>query len=146
MKCPYCGAMNQDNICEFCDSELSKEQTTIPISNHFYGYTMEQSSNTKSFNSTIDKVNKKETPLWVWILGWICIFPLPLTILFLRKKDRTPALKYSMIVFVWILYFLIGFSSDTETIPQQPEPPYAFLSQLVVQCCFVCYNQSMMWN
>ncbi len=26
---------------------------------------------------------KKGTPTWLWVLGWICIFPLPLTILLL---------------------------------------------------------------
>lgn len=31
-------------------------------------------------------VAPKKRKTWLWVLGWICIFPLPLTILMLRKK------------------------------------------------------------
>lgn len=57
---------------------------------------------------------KKGTTTWVWVLGWICIFPLPLTILLLRKKDMKPGLKYGIIAAAWILYLIIGLSGDSE--------------------------------
>lgn len=57
---------------------------------------------------------KKGTPTWLWVLGWICIFPLPLTILLLRKKDMKPALKYGIIAAAWILYLIIGLSGTSE--------------------------------
>lgn len=67
---------------------------------------------------------KSGAPMWLWVLGWICIFPVPLTILMLRKKDMKPAVKYSIIAVAWIVYLLIGFggsgsdSSKTETTNQ----------------------------
>ena len=97
MKCPHCGATSQEGICEFCDSVLYQEIPTITISN-----------STKSAT--------KETPLWLWILGWLCIFPLPMTILFLRKKNMKPSIKYGLIVSAWILYVMIGLSGESETI------------------------------
>ena len=53
---------------------------------------------------------------WLWVLGWICIFPVPLTILLLRKKNMKPAVKYGIIAVAWLLYFIIGSTGgETET-------------------------------
>lgn len=49
---------------------------------------------------------------WLWVLGWIFIFPLPLTILMLRKNTINPKIKYGIIIAAWILYLLIGVTSD----------------------------------
>lgn len=174
MKCPNCGIETQNKICEFCGSEISREEATINITNNVFGQPS-QKSNEESFvgkcpkcgsskinfkrervgtatrstsrknvlgfgrkgqslsqtayrtvglcqdcgftwnpNGTDTNRGKKGTPTWVWILGWICIFPLPLTILLLRKNDMKPILKYVIIVAVWILYFIIGLSGDSE--------------------------------
>ena len=50
----------------------------------------------------------KKRKTWLWVLGWLLIFPVPLTILMLRKKDMKPAVKYGIIAAGWIVYFLIG--------------------------------------
>jgi len=50
----------------------------------------------------------KKRKTWLWVLGWLFIFPVPLTILMLRKKDMKPAVKYGIIAAGWIVYFLIG--------------------------------------
>lgn len=63
-----------------------------------------------------EKPKKRKT--WLWVLGWICIFPVPLTILMLRKKDMKPALKYGIIAVAWLAYLLIGMggnNSNTDT-------------------------------
>jgi len=65
-----------------------------------------------------DENSQKKRKTWLWVLGWICIFPLPLTILLLRKKDMKPALKYGIIAAAWIIYLLIGIAgggTDTNT-------------------------------
>lgn len=41
-------------------------------------------------------------------MGWLFIFPLPLTLIFL-KKDIKPAIKYGIIAIAWIVYLIIGF-------------------------------------
>lgn len=74
-------------------------------------------------NATNNSSGKKT---WLWVLGWICIFPLPLTILLLRKKDMKPALKYGIIAVAWLLFFVIGMSmsGNSETdVPQTDTPP-----------------------
>ncbi len=72
-------------------------------------------------NSTTKGTGKKT---WLWVLGWICIFPLPLTILLLRKKDMKPAVKYGIIAVAWILFLIIGMSGNgkTDSTPQKTSP------------------------
>ena len=60
---------------------------------------------------------------WLWVLGWICIFPVPLTILMLRKKDMKPAVKYGIIAAAWLLFFVIGLSGNNETDTPQTDVP-----------------------
>ncbi len=50
---------------------------------------------------------KKRNTL-LWVLGWLCIFPLPLTILLLRKKEMAPGKKYGFIVAVWSVYLIMA--------------------------------------
>ena len=61
-------------------------------------------------NSQSVQPQPKKRRTWLWVLGWIFIFPVPLTILMLRKKDMKPVLKYGIIAAAWIVYLLIAFS------------------------------------
>lgn len=54
----------------------------------------------------------KKNRLWLWVLGWIFIFPVPLTILMLRKKDMKPAIKYGIIAVAWLIYLAIGLNPN----------------------------------
>lgn len=56
-----------------------------------------------SCNKSFQNVEPKNR-LWLWILGWIFIFPLPLTILLNRNKTMNQVLKWVIIVFAWLLY------------------------------------------
>lgn len=68
---------------------------------------------------------------WLWVLGWICIFPLPLTILLLRKKDMKPVVKYGIIAVAWVLFFVIRMSGNSKTdVPQTDVPPHTESSQV----------------
>ena len=60
---------------------------------------------------------------WLWVLGWIFIFPVPLTILMLRKKDMKPAVKYGIIAAAWLLFFVIGMSGNSEADTPQTDVP-----------------------
>ena len=107
MKCPSCGADAKGKFCEYCGSEVPKNNnTTINITNNFYG-------SSKSVNQV-----KPKKKTWLWVLGWICIFPVPLTILLLRKNSMKPIVKYCIIALAWLIYILIGISGDSTT--QEP--------------------------
>ena len=139
MKCPNCGAeIKSTNFCEYCGSQITvdmrKEQEALDKllcpkcgssnvtyyrenqgevreknSKHFIYKTVglcKDCGNTWFTNSEQPKQRKT----WLWVLGWIFIFPVPLTILLLRKKDMNAILKYGLIALAWIVYLIIGFS------------------------------------
>ena len=73
--------------------------------------------------------NANDTPkaqrrTWLWVLGWIFVFPVPLTILMLRKKDMKPILKYGIIIIGWLLYFGLVKSGNSNN-SSKPEIPSA---------------------
>ena len=56
----------------------------------------------------LEKPKKRRT--WLWVIGWLCMFPVPLTILMLRKKDMDPKLRYGIIAAGWLVYLALGMS------------------------------------
>ena len=70
---------------------------------------------------------KKKMPTWVWVLGWLFIFPLPLTFLMLRKKDISPALKYGIIALGWIAYLIMGLGGGVKG--KKTEEPVAIVQE-----------------
>lgn len=118
MKCPNCGGESTGIFCEYCGSEMPKEKTTINITNNYFvnsGKDMEPEQKTAPKVST----QKPKRKTWLWVLGWICVFPVPLTILMLRKNNMKPIAKYGIIVAAWLLFFVIGFSGKGEA--EEPE-------------------------
>lgn len=67
----------------------------------------------------------KKRKTWLWVLGWLFIFPIPLTILMLRKKDMKPALKYGIIAAGWIVYLLLAYGgqANNKQSSTTSEPP-----------------------
>lgn len=57
----------------------------------------------------------------IWVLGWILMFPIPLTILLLRRRNTLkPTILYGGIAAAWIAYLAIGLfggrgSNDTSS-------------------------------
>ena len=56
----------------------------------------------------------KKRKTWLWVLGWICIFPVPLTIIMLNKKDMNKKARYGIIAAGWILYLLLGLGGGSK--------------------------------
>lgn len=139
MSCPHCGAQlrvdsEQQHVqCEYCDSILliDNEQRHTQFDNsEEAGYRFEmgrqraqaemsrQSHNdlVRSDELTVPAAPVMQAPpakrrTWLWVLGWIFIPPLPLTILLIRKEDMKPIVKYAIIAAAWILYFAIARSN-----------------------------------
>lgn len=130
MVCPNCGASIQVDadkknlICNYCGNSLfvDDEVHHVQYDNaEEAGYQFEKGrqraqaeakqSGVQPYSQTIQQPPVKKRKTWLWVLGWIFIFPLPLTILLLRKKEMKPALKYGIIAAAWIVYLLIGLTS-----------------------------------
>jgi hypothetical protein len=140
MKCQNCGAeIGNNKICEFCGSQITadmqKEQEQInklgcpKCGSSNITFKRENQGEIRGKNSKqiihrtvgfckdcgatwyADGVEKKkDKKIWLWVLGWLFIFPLPLTIILIRKKEMNKILKYVIIAIAWIAYFAIGLS------------------------------------
>lgn len=106
--CPKCGSSNIKFDREKQREIREKKGTAVVRSTVGFcrdcGYT---------WHTTGSSNQPKKKKTWLWVLGWICIFPLPLTILLLRKKDMKPAFKYGIIAVAWIIYLLIGLGGNS---------------------------------
>ena len=73
-------------------------------------------------NGNAARVPKRRT--WLWILGWVFIFPIPLTIILFRNKKMKPFIKYGVIAAAWMIYLFIGAAAQSgETENQGTTPP-----------------------
>ncbi|MBR6005752.1 MAG: hypothetical protein IK063_05960 [Clostridia bacterium] len=141
MKCQACGAeIGNNTVCEFCGTQISaemkKEQEQLnkqvcpkcSSSNVVYGRENQGEIRNKNGKRVLHqtvalckdcgntwypngKVKPRQT--WLWVLGWIFIFPLPLTLILLKKKEMKPALKYGIIAAAWVLYLIIVISGNS---------------------------------
>ena len=151
MKCPYCGAeIVSGKFCEACGSqitvEMMKEQEQLNksgcpkcgSSNVSFRRENQGEIRGKKSKEIVHKTvgvckdcgytwypeggSEKKRKTWLWVLGWIFIFPLPLTLILVKKKDMKPAVKYGIIAAAWVIYLLIGiFGKPADT--QQPVVP-----------------------
>ncbi len=140
MKCPNCGAEVSGSICSFCGSQLSAEttqkaqcsncgSTNIAFKRENQGEIRGKNAKRivhrtvgycKDCGNTwyISEDAPKPRKTWLWVLGWIFIFPLPLTILLLRKKEMQPFIKYPIIAIAWIIYLIIGVANKPSNIEE----------------------------
>ena len=128
MVCPNCGASlqvdaDQKNLtCSYCGNGLyvDDEVKHVQYDNaEETGYQFEkgrqraQAEATRvqqqTFNMNFGKPPKKRKT-WLWVLGWIFIFPVPLTILMLRNQKLSRPVKIGIIVAAWIVYLIIGLA------------------------------------
>ena len=153
MKCPSCGAeITAGRFCESCGSQITPDMlrdqeilnkqgcpkcgsTNIQIRRENQGEIREKNSK-KVLHQTVafckdcgytwyPNGQQKPRKTWLWVLGWIFIFPLPLTLILLKKKNLHPAIKYGVIAVAWILYLLFAFfgkTSDDKTTLAPTEP------------------------
>ena len=98
-KCPACGGEfpvdpSQDcTVCRYC-------QQPVITANAIRNYQMNHMNDRAGFTNPAP-VPPQEPPkkrrTWLWVLGWIFCFPIPLTILMLRNKTMNPKVKYGII-------------------------------------------------
>ena len=67
----------------------------------------------------------KTRKTWLWVLGWIFIFPVPLTIL-MFNSERTESIdkkiRIGIVAIAWLLYFAIGFAGSANNMRTTKEP------------------------
>ena len=122
-KCGNCGTVFEDgNFCPKCGVKAGAKAKKCPKCGAEYfsaacpdcGYTNKAGSTTVVHtNTAAQPVKKRKT--WLWVLGWIFIFPIPLTILMVRNQRLNKWVKIGIIAVAWILYLIIAFTGGGST-------------------------------
>ena len=64
---------------------------------------------------------KRKRRTWLWILGWIFIFPVPLTILVMRNKRLNEKLRTGIIIATWIIFVALMVTANESGIGSKLE-------------------------
>lgn len=129
MKCPNCGAETNAAVCEYCGTQVKNPQGSCKrCGSTNLSFRRENQGEVKGKNSkqivhrTVgvckdcgytwfeDGVASPKRKTWLWVLGWIFIFPLPLTILMVKNKKLKLWAKILIIAAAWAVYLLIAFA------------------------------------
>lgn len=126
-KCGNCGTVFEEgNFCPRCGVKAGAKAKKCPNCGAGYfsaacpdcGYTNKTGNTTVVYaNTATQPVKKRET--WLWVLGWIFIFPIPLTILMVRNQRLNKWVKIGIIAVAWILYLIIAFTGGGTTNNQE---------------------------
>ncbi|MBQ3330718.1 MAG: hypothetical protein IJG87_06020 [Ruminococcus sp.] len=121
--CPHCGAQlkidsgQQKVKCGFCDSEMLIEQQEPRYINHSFERERPQERQQFTYVQPLSvepvpqpsALPKKRHTVW-WVLGWIFIFPLPLTIIVSRSSKLNLIAKIVIIALSWLVYLILALS------------------------------------
>lgn len=129
MKCPNCGAEITGPVCEYCGTQINNPQgcckrcgsPNLSFKRENQGEIKGKKAN-RIVHRTVgvckdcgytwyeDETPEPKRKTWLWVLEWIFIFPLPLTILLAKNKKMKTWLKILIIAAAWIAYLLIAFA------------------------------------
>ena len=118
-RCPNCATEYYSAACPNCGYTANSRYTYSPIT-----------PNTPVMPDTAFSQPEKKRKTWLWVLGWIFIFPVPLTVLLIKNQKLSKGLRIGIIAAAWIVYFLIGLSggSTADSNPESTQPPTAITS------------------
>ena len=128
--CPKCGANlrvdadRQSAFCEYCGAQIliDDEVQHLKIDNaESAGYAFEkgrqraqnEAQAQRYYSAQPQPAPKKNKKIVWWVLGWIFIFPIPLTIIIARNKKLKTGVKVAIIIAAWLVYLLIGIVGGT---------------------------------
>ena len=135
-KCTNCGGeltvdpSQETAVCQYCGASfvVSKAVQNYNVTHNSYTTNVINDNRKSAFEAMLDYRNEQEERKYriaeenrkrresekkkrnhtiLWVLGWIFIFPVPLTILMLRKKDLDNKIKYGIIAAGWIVYIIM---------------------------------------
>ena len=145
--CPKCSANlrvdadMQSAFCEYCGAELliDDEVQHLQIDNaESAGYAFEkgrqraQQEAQMPMEYSAPLAPKKNKKMVWWVLGWIFIFPIPLTIIISRNQKLKTGVKIGIIAVAWIVYLMIGIVGNVTKGNEQadstaPQTSYSIL-------------------
>ena len=129
-KCNNCGTVFTDGAhCPHCGVKIGQQARICPKCHTQYysnacptcGFVPNNSpaNHTGQPVRSVQPVQpvKPKRKTWLWVLGWIFIFPLPLTLILVKKQNIKKGLKLGIIIAAWVVYAIfaiIGMASNSD--------------------------------
>lgn len=103
--CPNCGTEYYTNACPNCgyNGTKSNNNNSSPTM-HVYYSTQTADTGIAANSAAAAKKGRSCLSTCLWILGWIYIFPVPVTILVRRNQKMSKVLKIILIAAAWFVY------------------------------------------
>ena len=103
------------NTCRNCNRKIEDDALVCPYCGCVVKKGSNRGANQSAQSVTRSSVNNggvsdKKRKTWLWIIGWIFIFPIPLTILMLRNQKFNKIAKIAIIAAAWVIYLIIASS------------------------------------
>ena len=142
MRCQNCGAEIEKNakFCQFCGSSISPQMirelellnkagcprcgsTNITFNREKQGEIKGKRGTTVvrstvgickdcGYTWQVTSAPPRKSKTWLWVLGWIFCFPIPITILIIKSNKMSSKQKYGLIAALWIAFLLIGLANN----------------------------------
>lgn len=85
-----------------------------------------------------DQPPKKKRKTWLWVLGWLFIFPVPLTILMLQpERTLDKEVRYAIIAAAWILFAIFVAGSKNQNSENSQKPAVESTSNFDINTLYV---------
>lgn len=102
-KCPRCGAEYYSAACPDCGYINNNNNNNVNTSGA-------DRPTVIYADRVVQPVNVKKRRTWLWVLGWIFIFPVPLTVLMVRNQKLGKVEKIAIITAAWLIYLFFGYA------------------------------------
>jgi DNA-directed RNA polymerase subunit RPC12/RpoP len=119
--CPNCTATLQvdaekhEAVCEYCGSKFQVYDEATAQQEKAYNFEVGRMKAREEYgydNASFSGSQRKNSMLWLWVLGWIFCFPIPLTVLIVKTKKLKTPVKVALIAALWIFVFIVGATSE----------------------------------
>ena len=150
--CPSCGAQLRVDAdkkwaeCPYCDTStlIDDEAQHVRLDDaEQVGYEFEkgrmraqseQAAYQATYASAAAQPQKPKRKTWLWVLGWLFMFPVPLTILLVRDKNMGKRVRVGLIILAWFVYLAMEMyyngGEDEGKTASGAEPSSAAVSQV----------------
>ncbi len=117
--CPHCGVKfgQRPRVCPVCRTEY---YTNACPNCGYLPRTPRPAA--QAYTPTYAPRSAPPKRIWLWVLGWIFIFPLPLTLILVRNKTMNKSLKIAIIVAAWVIYATLGIVSNLDDRAESTAP------------------------
>lgn len=130
-RCEACGTSLEDmSVCPECGMEAGAQKGSCPP-----GVELPALEACRNGNADLEALpdgegagsakRRKTRRTWVWVLGWLALFPLPLTMLAMRGKHRKHPGRLGLCAAAWLLYGLLAVGGIRSAAAAGPLPQLA---------------------